>query len=194
VPIEFEDHPFWDFSLTVYGAEGVAPACIALQERCGVDVNVLLFCVWIGASGRGTLSSADLAAAVEAVATWNREVVCGLRAVRRWMKDARTGVARDLSEALRRQIVDIEVACEHAEQLALGRAVLRAAPASPAGADRQADDAVANCALYLKRLGAAPTEADHSDLATILVAAVPAVDRPAFVAKIVQAVVGAAAR
>jgi uncharacterized protein (TIGR02444 family) len=191
VTIEFEAHPFWDFSLSVYGADGVAPACIALQERCGVDVNVLLFCIWIGVSGRGTLSSTDLADAVEAVAAWNRDVVCGLRAVRRWMKDARTGVARGLSEALRRQIVEIEVACEHAEQLALGHAVTRAAPPSMPGVDRLAGDAIANSALYFRRLGAALAAPDRDDLATILAAALPAVGRPDFIERIGRSVGGA---
>ena len=53
----FEDHPFWDFSLHTYSAEGVGEACIALQERRGVDVNLILFCAWNGASGRGVLST-----------------------------------------------------------------------------------------------------------------------------------------
>lgn len=191
--IEFEAHPFWDFSLAVYGTEGVAPACIALQERCGVDVNVLLFCVWVGASGRGTLPPTDLAAGVGAVASWNREAVCGLRAVRRWMKEAKTGVKRDLSEALRRRIVEIEVACEHAEQLALGRAVDRPIRSPPPGADQCAADAANNCALYLHYLGAAPSDADRRDLVTILVAALPAVSPKALVERIAQAIGGAAA-
>lgn len=190
MPIEFEDHPFWDFSLAVYGAEGVAPACIALQERRGVDVNVVLFCVWSGTSGRGVLSSAELAAAVDAVAPWNRTVVCGLRAVRRWMKDTPTGVTHELSEALRRRIVEIEVACEHAEQLALGRTASRAGSAAPT-ADRQAGDAVANCALYFGRLGVKAGEADCQDLATIVAAAVPSVDRAAIVERVRGALGGA---
>jgi uncharacterized protein (TIGR02444 family) len=181
VPIDFEAHPFWDFSLAVYGTEGVAKACIALQERCGVDVNLVLFCSWVGVSGRGVLSSAALAAAVDAVAPWNRMVVSGLRAVRRWMKETPTGVAPDLSDALRRRILGIEVACEHAEQLALGRTVAAAAPPAPS-ADRQAGDAVTNCALYLKHLGAAAGEADCRDLATVIAAAVPAVERSTILA------------
>ncbi len=34
-------HPFWNFSLEVYGGEGVARACLELQDRRGVDVNLL---------------------------------------------------------------------------------------------------------------------------------------------------------
>ncbi len=45
-------NPFWDFSLAVWGREAVEPACLALQERHGIDVNVLLFCGWAGRRGR----------------------------------------------------------------------------------------------------------------------------------------------
>jgi len=37
-------NPFWDFSLAVWGREAVKPACLALQARHGIDVNILLFC------------------------------------------------------------------------------------------------------------------------------------------------------
>ena len=45
-------HPFWRFSLRVYRAAGVQQACLALQEDCGADVNLLLLCGWQGLDGR----------------------------------------------------------------------------------------------------------------------------------------------
>ena len=33
---------FWDFSLAFYALPGVADACLELQERCSVDVKVML--------------------------------------------------------------------------------------------------------------------------------------------------------
>ena len=44
--------PFWRFSLATYRKPGVADACLALQDGCGVDVNVLLFVTWLGTQGR----------------------------------------------------------------------------------------------------------------------------------------------
>ena len=43
---------FWDFSLAVYGKPGFPQAAIALQDRHGLNVNMLLFCLWAGANGR----------------------------------------------------------------------------------------------------------------------------------------------
>ncbi|MCG8546534.1 MAG: TIGR02444 family protein, partial [Alphaproteobacteria bacterium] len=34
---------FWNFSLRAYARPGVADACIRLQDRYGVDVNVLFY-------------------------------------------------------------------------------------------------------------------------------------------------------
>ena len=59
---DFLPHPFWNFSLELYAGEGVAEACLDLQERRGCDVNILLFCCWLGASGRPTLTADRLRA------------------------------------------------------------------------------------------------------------------------------------
>jgi hypothetical protein len=34
---EFEDHPFWDYSIDVYSTDGVPAACLVLQEKYGID-------------------------------------------------------------------------------------------------------------------------------------------------------------
>jgi uncharacterized protein (TIGR02444 family) len=41
---------FWDFSVRTYGRPGVAEACLALQNRDGADVNMLMFAAWYGIS------------------------------------------------------------------------------------------------------------------------------------------------
>ena len=57
------DNPFWRFSLAVHGAPGVDGECLTLQDAHGIDVDVLLFCVWVGS--RGTLLTAESMAAIE---------------------------------------------------------------------------------------------------------------------------------
>ena len=48
-----EDEAFWRFSLAFYERPGVADALIALQDCDGFDVNLVLFALWLGVSGRG---------------------------------------------------------------------------------------------------------------------------------------------
>jgi uncharacterized protein (TIGR02444 family) len=165
--LEFEAHPFWDFSLKVYSTEGVGEACLKLQERRNIDVNVILFCAFNGASGRGALDSKELEAALAAVKEWNAGVVCGLRVVRQRLKGGIEPIPKDLSDALRRRILKLEIDCEHAEQLALARSVDRQA---------RAEDAAVNVTAYFRSHGFAPDAEDIAAMARILDAAVPEVD------------------
>lgn len=170
--LEFDGHPFWDFSLKVYSSEGVGAACIALQERRGIDVNLVLFNAWNGASGRGVLSQRELDAALAAAAAWNRDIVCGLRAVRDRLKGGIAPVPKERGDALRKRILKIEIDCEHAEQLALASAVERPAQADIPTAQR-AEDAVANITAYFRRHGFTPDADDIAYMALILHAAFP---------------------
>ena len=173
----FEDHPFWVFSLKVYGNQGVPAACIALQERRASDVNLLLFCTWIGESGRGVLSESELEAARAAVETWNREIVCALRAVRNRLKGGMRPIPKDRSDVLREMILEIEVKSEHIEQIALTAVVTR--PGNPALAvERRGKDAVANIAAYFFRLGFTLDAEDARKIALVLDPAFPGIGRP----------------
>jgi len=72
---DFLPHPFWNFSLEIYAGEGVAEACLDLQARRGCDVNILLFCCWLGASGRPTLTAERLGAILKVSDVWQAEIV-----------------------------------------------------------------------------------------------------------------------
>lgn len=172
---EFPEHPFWDFSLDVYMSEGVGAACLQLQEAHQLDVNILLFCTWVGASGRGAMTEADMAAAMAAVHDWHGEVVRGLRAVRTRMKGGIGPAPAGLSESLRQRIQKIEIDCEHAEQIILAEAIERAAAAHEGDPGRpteaRAADAAANVACYFAALGDAASDADRASLAVVLGAA-----------------------
>src|SRR6202040_2321133 len=76
---DFLPHPFWNFSLELYAGEGVAEACLDLQERRGCDVNILLFCCWLGASGRSTLTADRLRTILKVSDVWQAEIVRPLR-------------------------------------------------------------------------------------------------------------------
>src|SRR5438067_1685583 len=65
---------FWRFSLSLYGLSGVAEACLDLQDRRGLDVNLLLFCCWRARSGIG-LEAADLALADRRLRSWRGRVI-----------------------------------------------------------------------------------------------------------------------
>lgn len=109
---------FWRFSLRFYRRPGVPEACIALQDGCGVDVNILLFFLWLATSRRRV--PPGVARDVCAVAApWRDDVVAPLRAVRRRLKEGSALVERGAAEAFRTRIKAVELEAERLEQEAL---------------------------------------------------------------------------
>jgi len=101
-------NPFWDFSLAVYGRPGVPACCLSLQDRCGVDVNILLFAAWAGLECGIRLSAGELARIDGAVAGWRDEMVRPLRALRRRAKTE--------DDALYRRMKAAELEAERVQQ------------------------------------------------------------------------------
>ena len=184
---DFLPHPFWNFSLEIYAGEGVATACLDLQDRRGCDVNILLFCCWLGASGRPTLTAERLRAILKVSDAWQSEIVRPLRNVRRLLKDKPWAEALpETVEAARRRVADAELAAEHAEQLKL---VSLYSP--PADRDRPLEKrlraAIGNLGVYAVCLGVTPDAADRAAVATLAAGAFPGLARE----EIDQAMLGA---
>lgn len=179
---DFLPHPFWNFSLEVYGGDGAARACLDLQERRAADVNLLLYCAWLGASGRGTVTVEKLRAVIADIARWQTEVIQPARALRQKIKTlggATTGSGADFPaqvEAARRKAAEAELAAEHVEQLVL-------AAHAPFSGDRDKPvrdrlrAAVGNLGVYAVCLGVTPDDRDREAIATILAAAFPVTPR-----------------
>jgi uncharacterized protein (TIGR02444 family) len=170
---DFLPHPFWNFSLELYGGEGVAEACLDLQERRGCDVNVLLFCCWLGASGRPTLTAERLRTILKVSDVWQAEIVRPLREVRKLLKDRSWASALpETVEATRRRVADAELAAEHAEQLKL--AMLHAPLAErDRPVDKRLRAAVGNLGVYAVCLGVTPDEKDRRAVAALVGATFP---------------------
>ena len=76
---------FWTFSLELYDAEGVAAACLELQDAYQLDVNLILFCFWHG-SVYGKIDQELLQNIIKLSIEWRSGVVQPLRSARSWMK------------------------------------------------------------------------------------------------------------
>ena len=104
------DNDFWRFSLRVYEKEGVANECLELQKRHGVNVNLLLFCAWIGTQAI-KLDRNDIEAAAQIVVHWDALVVRPLRIARRETKaDPDMATVRARAKALEIEAEQIEQA------------------------------------------------------------------------------------
>lgn len=157
-------NPFWAYSLRLYRKPGVAAACIGLQDRLGIDVNLVLFCVWTAACGQ-TLTPATMRLAAGLSRVWSTNVVGPLRGTRRFLKPL------DLP-SLRHAVARVELAAERAEQDLLWRiAPGRARPLRRT--ELAAEYAATNLARYAEHWPRPPRAADRKDLWHIVQAACP---------------------
>jgi uncharacterized protein (TIGR02444 family) len=60
-----KDEELWRFSLAFYDRPGIAESLVALQDRDGCDVNVMLFALWLGPPHSEAKSSNPCAASAE---------------------------------------------------------------------------------------------------------------------------------
>ncbi|MFG1420601.1 TIGR02444 family protein [Roseixanthobacter liquoris] len=155
------------FALDLYGRPGVAAACLRLQEKTALNVNLLLFAAWFGACLRRELSPETAAAAQERVGAWHREIVVPLRAVRRRMKTGPSPAPSGTTGALRGTLQGVEIEAEliELEELDAFARALAAAP-SPAAPEPLARAAMLEVVTLTTGRGADGQE--RSDIAAIL--------------------------
>ena len=144
------NNEFWRFSLRVYAAPEVADECLALQDKFGIDVNLLLFCAWLAVERGITLSADDLRDCDRATSEWHDRAVRTLRAARRAMK----GLAG--AEDMRAQVKTLELTAERLEQERLYSFAMQHWPARGSAAPREALDR--NLDLFLRAHGAPGAE------------------------------------
>lgn len=164
----FPDHPFWEFSLAVYGGEGIAPACLELQDRRGIDVNLLLFCLWCASERQAAYDTASFRTIVAAADDWQRSVIQPMRAARRRLKTGSPHLPDTTTAALRREVLGAEIACEHGEQLII--VGVAATLPDPAPTPDVESAAAANLRAYCAAAGIGLEQDDASALRTILAA------------------------
>jgi uncharacterized protein (TIGR02444 family) len=151
-PDKAPEEVFWRFSLAFYALAGVAEALIALQDRDGFDINLILFALWFGLSGRSGLERATLVQADQAIRAIHEEIVRPLRNLRRGLRrHADADVQR-----LREDVKTLELA---AEKLVQSRLARLAGPCADIPLEARLAAARVNLALYLGRERAACGEA-----------------------------------
>jgi len=153
-------NPLWDFVTWAYAEPGVEKACLALQNRLGADINMVLFCTWLAYRGTGTTHLARfLAAALKLSREWQRSLVEPLRTCRENLKDVietstLVGGDRIAASSLRDRIKQCELDMEQLQTLAFYGLVTdgtdQALARSPA---EQKDDALNNLTVYFAATG-----------------------------------------
>ncbi|HZV84884.1 MAG TPA: TIGR02444 family protein, partial [Brevundimonas sp.] len=93
----------WDWALAAYRADGVADACLELQDAAGQNVPLLLWAGWCAAEGRAA-DAGTLEAASDTARVWEETAIAPLRAVRRALKVRAPDLDDGSREAVRAEV------------------------------------------------------------------------------------------
>ncbi len=110
--------PFWQFSIKFYAVPGVADACIELQDKAQVDVNILFFLLWNATQGRA-FNAADVTEIERQIGPWRELAVVPIRNIRRALKSPPPVMEPAAAESLRTRIKAVELEAERLQQEAL---------------------------------------------------------------------------
>ena len=154
-----------DYALALYAREGVSSACLLLQERTGLDVNILLFAAWMGAVRGRAVGPEEIGEAQALVADWHREVVRPLRAMRRRLKTGPAPAPSERTAKLRENLQGLEIRAEIIELEELDALAAQLAP-EPAGSPR--DMAAAGMLAVADAAAGRPLESEENDAVDII--------------------------
>ena len=129
------EDPHWRFALELYSRSGVAKACLLLQNRLGVDVNVLLIALYAATERGLKVGPEEIAALDRAVAPWRTTAVAPLRSIRCALKSFSDGPRPEDVQTLRGEVQKLEIESERLAQALLAVAVSKF---SIGGGDRAA--------------------------------------------------------
>lgn len=83
--IDALDNPFWRFSCALYAEPVIQKVFLRLQEQKGLNINLLLYCFWLGFAVT-PLSKEDFLKTCDQVNQWHQEITNPLRALRKHLK------------------------------------------------------------------------------------------------------------
>ena len=166
------DNSLWQFSLAVYGNKAVERACLRLQDGGGANINLVLFCCWLGCEGYGRLTAAEMQDVLATASHWHKRAIGPLRALRRDLKGDPAPVSADRCEATRQKVLAAELEAERALQALLFESVQHRVRQDKSTQHRT-DDSFANINGYFQAAGIAEDEGIQQDVLCIVGAAIP---------------------
>lgn len=102
---------FWNWSLRAYAHPGVEKLLLALQDKHGLDINLLLWCLWC-ADRFEAPPEIVVRKAADIVKRWSTEVTTPLRSVRRALKEPPRQAPSPETATLRDRVKEIELSAE----------------------------------------------------------------------------------
>lgn len=119
--MEFPTSEFWNYSSQMWSLPEVESICLELQNQHDLNVNLLLFCCWIGEQ-QLRLDENQVKTLVEAAEPWET-VIKPLRSSRDVMKQQLLAMPAELIDQTVKNITEMELNAEHMQQISLEKAI-----------------------------------------------------------------------
>ncbi|MEX0448946.1 TIGR02444 family protein [Spiribacter sp. 221] len=114
----------WALTLGTYSREGVAAACIGLQDRHGVGVSALLALMGLAALGYPVADARAMERVLARAEDWQWRVIEPLRRARRALRQAASDGIEEEAAGVRRALLAQEIETERLQQQLLVTDVL----------------------------------------------------------------------
>lgn len=119
--MDYPQSELWNYSSHIWTLPGVEDLCIRLQTEYDADVNLLIYCLWLGEQKR-CLNDDDLQVMLDTVKPW-QTMIKPLRDSRRMMQQQMIAMPGELVEQSIANMKEMEINAEHMAQLALEKAL-----------------------------------------------------------------------
>ncbi|MCW9047989.1 MAG: TIGR02444 family protein [Gammaproteobacteria bacterium] len=120
--MDFPTSELWNYSTQIWTLPEVEAICLILQDNYDANVNILLYCCWIGDKNL-SLNDDDLQTIIDTVQPW-QTIIKPLRDSRKMMKQQLIALPASLIEQTVCNITEMEINAEHMTQLALEKVLL----------------------------------------------------------------------
>jgi uncharacterized protein (TIGR02444 family) len=118
---DFLEHDFWRYSVKLYSKKAVETACLLLQNTHNLNMNILLYCLYHPANGRGIITTRELERVAFLVDNFNKKITSTLRKTRQLWKKLSN------SSAIYHELFHLELAAEQIEQAIIMEALFSVA-------------------------------------------------------------------
>lgn len=152
--MEFPNSNLWIYTTQLWAFPEVESICLELQNIYDADVNILLYCCWIG-DKKLSMNEDDMQVLLDTVTPW-QTMIKPLRDSRKMMQQQLIAMPSHLVDQTINNMNQMELNAEHMAQLALEKAY-SANKITPQDGTSAIECSIFNINLYLQTLEDIPS-------------------------------------
>ena len=152
--MEFPNSNLWTYTTQLWALPEVEPTCLELQNIYDADVNILLYCCWIGDKNL-SMNEDDMQVLLDTITPW-QTMIKPLRDSRKMMQQQLIAMPSHLVEQTINNMNQMELNAEHMTQLALEKAY-STEKITPSEGASSVECSFHNIRLYLQTLESIPS-------------------------------------